>query len=529
MKPGTILGPGGRPVRSARPGGIGREQSYFLYPSPRWNLKQYKPRYWLGADIKDNVSEYDRSELVNYSRQLFAQIGNLSTAIKQKNSWAFSDAWHPHYTGQNKAWGEEAGEFLRHQFYPMCNLRGPQYDLRRSMTISGQMWDIDGDDVMVLSESANGFPMVGFFPSTRIGLASSRGLARKDADTVSGGPYSGARVFDGIVMDRQNRMIAVQLSSEDGVTYVPSYSCDLSYLPDWHDQGRGIPRIATCLLRWMDLQDIDDFLRRGMKRAASVGLKFKTESGEAAVGNEIVIEADLPASTEQRVSGSEPKVAYEEIEGGEVYYLSANTGEEIEQLEYENPHPNSEAFVERVTRESVASVGWLYELLDLTQTGRAPTRLACDIANQSIWEQQSPARRRWKRMISYAIAKGMKNGFVSKNEDGGDPYKWEPGLPKQVSVDAGNDEQADRENLKLGTTSKTIIAQKRGWHQRDIAKHRIEETKQLLEDAKAIADEFPWVSPDKVLEMLEQRGSNPVAQTPAPAPEPEEPEKPAKK
>ena len=79
-----ILGPNGKPV------------TYFLYPSPRFNLRQYKPRYWLGADTKTNVSEYDRWELVNYSRQLFAQIGNLSTAIKEKNSWAFGDAWDAH-------------------------------------------------------------------------------------------------------------------------------------------------------------------------------------------------------------------------------------------------------------------------------------------------------------------------------------------------------------------------------------------------------------------------------------------------
>jgi hypothetical protein len=61
-----ILGPNGKPV------------SYFLYPSPRHNLRQYKPRFFLSADTKVNVSEYDRWELVNYSRQLRAQIDVLS-------------------------------------------------------------------------------------------------------------------------------------------------------------------------------------------------------------------------------------------------------------------------------------------------------------------------------------------------------------------------------------------------------------------------------------------------------------------
>jgi hypothetical protein len=217
-----------------------------------------------------------------------------------------------------------------------------------------------------------------------------------------------------------------------------------------------------------------------------------------------------------RVSGGEPpQVVYEEIEGGEMYYLSSTTGEDIEALAYENPHPNSEAFIERVVRESVASVGWLYELLDLTQTGRAPTRLACDIANQSIWEQQSGGYRRAKRAIVYAVAKGMKNGFLSRNEDGIDPFLWEFGLPKQLSVDAGNDEQADRENLKMGTTSKTILAQKKGYHRSEILRQREAELTELIETAKGINQAHPEVSFDRAMELLEQRAPNPAAALPA--------------
>src|SRR2546421_301439 len=113
----------------------GRPMSSFLYPTPRFNLRQYKPRFWLSADTKSNVGSYDRWELVNYSRQLFAQIGNLSTAIKEKNSWAFADAWDPHYGGRNIKWGEEAADFLKNQFYPMACVRGPIYDFKRCLRL----------------------------------------------------------------------------------------------------------------------------------------------------------------------------------------------------------------------------------------------------------------------------------------------------------------------------------------------------------------------------------------------------------
>jgi hypothetical protein len=510
-RPSTILAPNGKPAAT------------FLYPTPRFNLRQYKPRFWLSASTKANVGEYDRWELVNYSRQLFAQIGNLSTAIKEKNSWAFGDAWDAHYAGRNPAWGQEAEEFLRNQFYPMCNIRGPQFDLKTSLAVSGQMWDIDGDDVMVMTQSANGFPLLAFYSSTRIGQTATgpRGSMQENS-TVQGGQFSGAKIFDGIILDRNDRMIGLRLTSEDGTwTDVASYNCDLAYLPDWHDQARGIPRIATSLLRWMDLQDIDDFLRRGMKRAASIGLKFKKEEGEAGLGNEVItVEEDtlVPAGAGTPLN-TDPQIAYEEIEGGEMYYLSSTTGEEIDALKYENPHPNAEAFIERVVREAVASVGWLLELLDLSKTGRAPTRLACDLANQSIWKQQRAAQRRAKRAISYAIAKGMKEDFVSKNQDGLDPYLWEFGLPKQISVDAGNDQAAIRENLKLGLTSKTIEAQKGGYHRREILRNRVDEILEMVEAAEAIAGKKPQLGFDRAMDLLEQRNPNgtPMPKTGTPA------------
>src|SRR6266699_2579107 len=227
MRKSSILGPNGKPV------------SYFLYPSPRWNLRQYKPRYWLSADTKSNVSEYDRWELVNYSRQLYAQVDVLGTAVDQKNSWAFGDAWDPHYGGRNKKWGEEAAEFLR-LFYTTCNLRGPLYDLKRSLTISGRLWDIDGDDAMILTESQSHFPQIAFFPSTRVGMQATGTRGSMDNSKpgqgpnsiVASGPFAGAKIFDGVIFNRNDRMIGLRIVSADGnVRDISAYNADLAYEP----------------------------------------------------------------------------------------------------------------------------------------------------------------------------------------------------------------------------------------------------------------------------------------------------------
>ena len=175
MRTLTPRGPGGRQSASSILGPNGKPVSTWLYPSPRYNLRQYKPRYWLSADTKSNVNEYDRWELVNYSRQLFAQVDNLNTAIRQKNSWAVGQAWDAHYMGKNKAWGEEAETWLKEIWFPNCCVRGPLWNFRKCMRISGQAWDVDGDDLMILTEQPNGFPQIAFFPATRIGMTATGG------------------------------------------------------------------------------------------------------------------------------------------------------------------------------------------------------------------------------------------------------------------------------------------------------------------------------------------------------------------
>jgi hypothetical protein len=495
-----LFGPNGQPV------------SYFLYPSPRFNLRSHRPRFWLGSDTKTNVSEYDRWEMVNHSRQLFAQIDALSSAVIQKNNWAFGDAWDAHYCGEIPAWGDAVEDWLNNVWMPNANVRGPQYGFKRSMLLSGFSWDVDGDDAMALVESAGGFPQVAFYPSTKIasygaGRMSPQGQA--PGGVIQGGEFDGAKLFDGIILDRNSRAIGLRIVAEDGTFEdISSYNIDLAYEPVWADQARGIPRIATSLLRWMSLQDIDEFIQRGMQRAASIGLIQKTEEGEAALGNEVITqEEDTAAPT-----GSGAKVNYEEIEGGEMYYLSSAGNESIEGLTYKNPHPNTEAFIERLTRGCLASVGWFIELLDLSSTGRAPTRVLCEMANQSIWSRQRTGYRRWRRAISYAVCKAMKTGAIPRNNDTVDALSWEPGLPKPLSVDAGNDAQADREALKLGLSTKAIIYQKwHGMHYRSGDRQRAKELRETLAEAEAISSEHNWLSKDRALELLEQRSPNPVS------------------
>ncbi|MDD5350808.1 MAG: phage portal protein [Chthoniobacteraceae bacterium] len=483
-----------------------------LYPSLRNKPGQYRPRRKLSRDTREQITACDRTELLELSRQLFAQLGNLGTAIRDKNAWAFGDAWDPHYTGTNTAWGKAATTFLTKQFFPNCDRHG-RYNSKTLLKLSGMAWDRDGDDLMLLTEddSGSGFPKVEIIPATRIGNGDS------NDNLVKGGRFDGDEIYDGVIFNAAGKPIGVRvlgrLTNPDSRLQTQEYqdfslgyggTADLAYQPEWCDQVRGIPLIGRVVLDWLDLQDIDVFLKRGIKRAASVGLISKTAEGEAGHGNEIMTEEEVTDA-----DGTTRTVTLEEIEGGEMYYLNKD-GEELEGLKFESPHPNVENFIKRIERRGLAAVGWFYELLYLGESGRAASRQVCDCANTSIWQQQEIGWRRTTTAVRYALAKGMKNGFIPRNPDSMDAYTaWEFGLPKQLSVDAGNDEAADREALKMGITSKAHIAQKKGFYWQDIRKQRTEELVALIADAETIvAASAGKITFDRAMELCEQRTAN---------------------
>lgn len=517
MKPSSIRHPQSSPLLYG-PDGRPLKPSSQLYPSIRKNPKPYRPRARLSKNPRANFSAYDRDEAVETSRLLVCQNGTLGSAIRDKNRNAFGDGWDAHYLGNNPKWGEAAMDFLNRQFFPNADRHG-RHNWKTLLKLSGIAWDRDGDDLMLLTEDDNGsgFPKVEIIPAERIG---NGGLGIAGAGLVKEGTFAGMEIYDGIIFNAAGKPVGVRVlgrfenSNSNRTQIFQDYSlgfggnADLAYDPEFSDRSRGIPIVTRVATDWADLQDVDEFLKRGIKRAASVGLISKTGEAEAGVGNEHLTEEEVK-ETDTAGETTTHTVTYEEIEGGEMYYLGKE-GEDLEALKFDTPHPNVENFIKRIERRGLAAVGWFYELLNLGDSGRAASRLVCDLANTSIWQQQEIGYRRTFRAARYALAKAQKNGFIPRNPDPLDAYfAWEFGLPKQLSVDAGNDKSADREALKMGTTNEAIIAQKEGLHWKAIRRQRLLELKAHITDAEEIVSASGGkISFDRAMELVEQRTAN---------------------
>jgi hypothetical protein len=475
-----------------------------IYPTPRESPGKYRPRPLLNREIKRSISQYDHAELVSLSASLCCRIPALRAAIRDKNSWAFSN-WIPIYMGDNEAWGEAAEEYLTHEVLPHAMFRELREDFAWGMRVSGMGLDMHGDDLCIFTEDEAHNPKVDFVPAPRIGngypgigwvstMFTGTFSAPQRADGMGivwdeKSQFNGLPIYNGVIR-KDGRAVGVRVQgyTADGLpSYfdveigqgLPShYACEMEFF----GQGRGLPRAAASVLNWMKKEEIDDQFLKGLANAAQRAVVHKLAPGmdaQTSRGNAIQVTSAQVTQTDGTTA--EQAVFVEYSQDGNVQYIGAD--EDLAGITFENPHPNAEAFAVRVLMECLADMGWPYALLDASATSRAPTRLEAQKANNSIHDRQSIEEIRSVRFFQYAVAKGMANGRLPRNDAGLDAFKWGIGFPAVLSVDQGNDVTAALNRLRMGLTNERIEAAKDGYIAAHIRRQREREVRELMQAA----------------------------------------------
>lgn len=468
-----------------------------LYPSPSRDPRRYRPRYYSSPiDTPKAVNSYDRMDLVALGRSLFSSCPDLGGALLQKSSWAVGPgAFQPIYTGTNKKWGDAAEEWLVDQFYPMCSVLGPNYPFTQVLYLTSLQLDIDGDSGLWFTQTRSGFPQVGLMPSHRIGQ-------RESIDEVESGRFEGYRIIDGCILNDNSRVIGYRIlgNTEDDDYDISVASFNLIYESEWCDQVRGLSRIARSVTDWVDQEDINEYLKRGTKIASSVGLISKTESGDATSAGAFIIGA-----TEDESVAADEGLHIESIHGGEIMYLKSGANETLETLKDDRPSQNVEAFLGRIQRRAMYSIGWAQELLDPSRIGGSSVRLIQDLTRKTIASRQETLERRAKLIVSYAIAKAMQNGLIPQNDT--DWYKFAFTRGPSLTVDNGNEASADREGFKLGSVTLSEMTSKKGQDWYALREQQQKETEDLLDRATVLSKNYN-ITIDAALSLLSQRTPN---------------------
>lgn len=477
-----------------------------LYSQPQHAPQNYRPRFYsMATDTKKAYNATDRESSLKYGRSLFATLPDLGGALMSKASWAVGpSSFTPIFTGKDQEWGNAAEQWLQNSFYPVCNVQGSNFDFRTTLSLTSLALDVDGDNLLILTNSRDGFPLVQVVPSHRIG--------NRYMDTeVKTGKYKGLQIIDGVIINGFGRPIAYRILGDtpDEDYDISAQSCQLLFEPEWSDQYRGISRVARPLTDFMDQQDIDEFLKRGVKLASSLGIIHSTESGTPDTSANLVGVDDTDL-----ITGAPSSPPLEIISGGEIMYLKANAGEKIESLKDERPSQNTQEFITRIQRRALFACGWPIELLDPSKVGGAAVRLIQDLARKTVSSRQVTLEKRAKLIVNYAIARAMNQGYLPQNND--DWYSWSFTKGSAICVDNGNESQADREGYKLGTTSLSEISSKKGLDWQELRMQAQKETEDLLDRAQVISKKY-GITMDAALALLSQRTPNqaPVMGEPA--------------
>jgi len=495
-------------------------QGQTLYPSTRNNPRKYRRQQPLYREMKRSITQRDHAEMVADCTQLAARIPILGGACRQMGEWAFAgDSWQPIYYGENEAWGDLATDYLVHEVFPNCIRRTPHKSLIKAMQVSAKGWLVQGDDLALFGTDENNRPTMTVIPATAIGNGDPKqgwwnvvavNFGGLDIDpsgygVCNGGKFDGFRIYNGIIYDDNDEPIAARVlgwkraeagdsdnASVNGFqpTYADfqlgfKYGAHMAFPYEWHGMGRPIPRISSAATAWKDFEERDDAFQKGIKLAATKMVIHQLAPGQDAVeargdAAQQIITTDC--------NGNEQVVYVESLEGGNVTYIGS--GESLQGADFENPHPNVEEFAIRKLRECVFDLGWLFEMIDLTTSQRASSRIGCALVNNSIWQLQTIGEERMFWFTKFAVAHGLANGKIPQPPVGSldDAYKWTFGYPGELSVDMGNDVTASLNRLRYGLTSQRIESAKWGHVQKRIDKDRAKEAKGLLDRIKEALD-----------------------------------------
>jgi len=440
------------------------------------------------ADIDKLIPDLDRQFLVSGSRNLFQNYGPFTGLCQQKADNAVGRAWQPKFAGQDRDWGRLAVDWLENQWYGFCDVRGRAWDFKTLLWLDSVAVDRDGDVLVVLTESADGYPLTRRIPANRIGQRHT-----SSDQTVQAGRYKGAKMSHGVIRDKNGKALAFQILGDtiEEDVQIPAENCIHVFDPLWHDQVRGIPAIsATIKLIYGSLTATEREQLNQLVRSSFALMEYNETGGP---------DMDDPGFSLAGMEGADPAAApvVQSLAGGMIKYFRSNSGGKLEALDNNMPGDAWDRFQDRVVRMMAANVNWPYELVwKASDTNSAFVRNIQERARYSVEDRQDVLKNPALFQIRYAVAKAIKSGILPRPKNTDDWWKWNFSMPRKFSIDAGRDAQQRREDYKMGLKNRTQIAAEEGGDAEQMEDERIEEVFRRAQKIAAAKARFPGVEVD---------------------------------
>ena len=421
-----------------------------------------RPIRSLNQDTSQLIPTGSHQQLVTAGRWLFSNFAPVRGALLEQATYSVQP-FVPQYVGKDKAWGVDAEAWLK-DWHKVVDIQG-RCDFEEMLYLALISIKRDGDAGILLTETRGKYPAVQLIPSHRIGS--------KTSGAITSGAYKGKTIHNGVITNANGRAIGYELTNGRRIS---AGDLALCFFPEWSDQGRGLTPLAGVVADLQDVKELRQYELTAQKAQSSISLIEHNENGYADESESFI---------EQTIDGGTLDTTVETLEGGAIRYFRAGSGAKIETVESNRPSKNAQDFEATIMRAAFQALEWPYDFsLDPSKIGGAVVRLVAAKAQRTVEKNQRLVRKLARRIDGYGLAKAIKLGLLSM-PPGGDWYSWHYQGPRRLTVDAGRDASAAREDYKLGVTTLSELYAERGLHWEDELQKRIDEQRVLLDAAKA--------------------------------------------
>jgi lambda family phage portal protein len=450
-----------------------------------------RERTWLHAtatDSRQDVDAYDRLRLLALSRRLFINNPIVRAAVNEMARYSVGPGIRPQARSSDESWNRRAEEYFN-AFAESADVRG-MLDFYELQSLTSQAIDRDGDVFLILTQTKDGRPALQVVEAHRCGTP--QGADQK-------------LVIDGVQADATGRPLKYFFSNDPANKIFKAINADSVlhlFEPDRPDQFRGYPRTAVALIPMLDRDEVLRMEMQGLKAATSLGMVITNNTGSAQGGF---------FGTPTHNSGD--AVTSETIySGGGIARLKP--GESVQTFSLSRPNEKLDAFLDQYIRAAAIGMGLPYEFIWNSE------RLAGTAQRFTLAKAQRRFEERQRLLIAklcapvwrYVIAAGIESGELPRNAEWRSVI-WQ--TPRKLTVDAGRESQAIREEYKLGFTNLADVIGAEGSDWQEVINQKISETRWIQERCRE-----EGIDPSSIQLLTPNGNLNPATAAPVPQPDP---------
>jgi hypothetical protein len=455
------------------------------------------------SDMDKLVGPMDAATLRSLSKRLYMNMGVPRCAIGQIADFSIGEAWIPSYVGESDfADGKQIASFMSKVWFPNCDVRGEcnwwellALTIKTTLHSGGAFW--------ALVKGADSFPRIQMIPAHRCGNGRTTG------NKVVGGKWDGYRITDGFITYTSGKVAAYRVLTGDNMeTFTDIDAADMIHIPydqDFVDQTRTLPAFSHAIANLASVLASNEDERTRMQIISRLYLTVFSETGGM---DEDEMRRSMSRDT---TDPDDTGVTYKDMGGG-ITYMTAGSGEKMEQMTHQNPSETYNNYIDRMIRDALVGIKWPMALVwQATGQGTAE-RLEIVKARRTITATQRRIRKAALRAFAWAYSVFQEAGRVPLLDH---PFSWSFSKPPRLSVDDGRESKMELEEWRAGVRNTDEILEARGMTTDEfdmkrawiIAKRKII-SRQVSEEASAMSGyeieiedrEMAMLTPNEVAE-----------------------------